>query len=135
MTDLIIPGVTSMIVVMSVLADLASEDYPRHGELISGQEMLGAVKEYFGADEVDIMDFPIEWLLESLASDDIERVTMAGLVNGMLYIAYRQAKLVYPDCDQTDLAYHTHAALRIRIECRHAELEGGEPSPYRVKIN
>ena len=134
-TDLIIPAISSTIVVMAVLSDLAGEDYPRQGEMISGREMVGAVQEYFGADEVDVMEFPIEWLLESLESDDIERVTMAGLVNGMLYIAYRQAKMIYPKCDETDFAYHTHAALRIRIECRHAELSGEGPSIYRTKIN
>lgn len=124
-----------MIVVIAVLNDLVSEDYPRKGEMISGREMIGAVQEYFGAEEIDVLEFPIEWLLDSLESDDIERVTVAGLVNGMLYIAHRQAKLIYPDCEKADFDYHTHAALRIKIECRHAELEGGEPSPYRTKIN
>lgn len=135
MTAGIFAALPATIVVLAVLNDLVSEDYPRQGEMISGREMLDAIREYFGAEEIDVFDFPIEWLLESLASDDPERVVMAGLVNGMLYIAHKQAKMFYPDCEAADLAYHTHAALRIRIEMRHAELEGGEPSPFRTKIN
>lgn len=135
MTDLIAAAVPSIVVVYAVLNDLASEDYPREGEMISGREMVGAIKEYFGADEVDVMDFPIDWFLDSLKSDDQERLIVAGLVNGMLYLAYKRTKMFYPECADADYTYHTHAALRIRIECRHAELIGGEPSPFRTKIN
>lgn len=119
----------------TVLNDLVVEDYPRQGELISGAEMYEAVREYFGAEEIDVHAFPLDWLLDSIHSDEQERVMVAALVNGMMYIAYRRAKDVAGDDPVVDIVYHTYAAIRIRLECRHAEIVGDPPSPYRVKIN
>lgn len=119
----------------AVLDELVREDYPRQGELISGNEMYEAIRDYFGAEEVDIHEFPLDWLLESIESDEQERVITAALVNGMMYIAYRKAKDVFLDDPVIDIVYHTYAAIRIRLECRHAEIVGEGPSPYRIKLN
>ena len=123
------------VIATSIIEDLVTEDYPRQGEIISGQEMYEAVREYFGAEEVDISEFPLDWILESIESDEQERVMVAALINGMLYIAYRKVKEVFNDDAVTDIVYHTYAAIRIRLECRHAEIVGEGPSPYRLKIN
>lgn len=113
---------------------LKEEHYPRSSELISGAEMFASLLEYFEAEEIFPLEFPIDWFTRALETDDLDWLVMAGLANGICFLGCRDVRHHFIGDEMFDFVYHTYAVLRIRIECRHAELLGGH-SPYRFSIN